>query len=384
MMRTITSWLILTFCIVLLCLVKIPAALAQDSSLETLQQRQERLQKERSQVTEEKKRLSDVEKGAQRYLEGLQNNIKTTNQATKDFATALQQANQALQMLEKDQKIAQQSYTEKRQATAARLRLLQRSSLSIQGWDILLASKDLNEFFDRQARLELIYRADQRTLFKLRSQAEILNRQTQAIATQKNQIALLNQQLLGQKTQFQDQLKVQQEMIDRLNQDRTALEAADAQLQKDSNQIATIIQQRMQELAARQSIGTGRFKSPNDGELSSNFGWRIHPIWGYERFHAGVDFAADYGSNIRAADTGIVILADWYGGYGNTVVIDHGAGVSSLYGHASQLLVNVGQMVKQGEVIAAVGSTGLSTGPHLHFEVRESGEPVDPIKYLVK
>ena len=125
-------------------------------------------------------------------------------------------------MLEKDQKIAQQSYTEKRQATAARLRLLQRSSLSIQGWDILLASKDLNEFFDRQARLELIYRADQRTLFKLRSQAEILNRQTQAIATQKNQIALLNQQLLGQKTQFQDQLKVQQEMIDRLNQDRTA------------------------------------------------------------------------------------------------------------------------------------------------------------------
>lgn len=368
----------------MLCLVKIPAAVAQDNSLETLQQRQERLEKERSQVTEEKKRLSDVEKGAQRYLEGLQNNIKTTNQATKDFATALQQANQSLQMLEKDQKVAQQAYNEKRQATAARLRLLQRSSLSIQGWDILLASKDLNDFFDRQSRLELIYRADQRTLFKLRSQADILNRQTQSIADQKNQIAILNQQLLGQKTQFQEQLKVQKEMIDRLNQDRSALAAADAQLQKDSNQIATIIQQRMKELAFRQSIGTGRFKSPNDGDLSSNFGWRIHPIWGYERFHAGVDFAADYGSNIRAADTGIVILADWYGGYGNTVVIDHGAGVSSLYGHASQLLVNVGQMVKQGEVIAAVGSTGLSTGPHLHFEVRESGEPVDPMKYLVK
>jgi len=361
-----------------------PAIVAQDNSLETLQQRQERVQKERSQVTEEKKRLSDVEKGAQRYLEGIQNNIQTTDQATKDFALSLQQANQSLQMLEKDQKIAQQFYTEKRQATAARLRLLQKSSLSIQGWDLLLASKDINEFFDRKSRLELIYRADQRTLFKLRSQAEIISRQTQAIANQKNQISLLNQRLLGQKTLFQDQLKIQKELIDRLNQDQSALSAADAQLQKDSNQIASIIQQRMRELAARQSIGTGRFKSPNDGELSSNFGWRIHPIWGYERFHAGVDFAADYGSKILAADTGIVILADWYGGYGNTVVIDHGAGLSSLYGHASQLLVSVGQTVKQGDVVSLVGSTGFSTGPHLHFEVRENGDPVDPMKYLVK
>lgn len=366
--------------------------MAQDNSLETLQQRQERLQKERSQVSEEKQRLQTVEKGAQRYLEGLETNIQTTDRVTKNFATTLQQANQSLQMLEKDLQIAQKSYTEKRQATAARLRLLQRSSVSVQGWDLLLGSKNLQEFFDRQSRLELIYQADQRTLFKLRSQAEIISRQTQAIANQKNQIALLNQQLLGQKAQVQEQLKIQKELIDRLNRDRSALEAADAQLQKDSNQISKVIQEKMRVLADsqrdrfanRQRIGTGRFKSPNDGELSSNFGWRIHPIWGYERFHAGVDFAADYGGKILAADTGIVILADWYGGYGNTVVINHGGGLSTLYGHASQLLVSEGQLVKQGDVIAAVGSTGLSTGPHLHFEVREDGNPVDPMKYLVK
>ncbi len=383
-MRKLTSWLIFTFCVVLLCLVKISAAPAQTNSLETLQQQQERLQRERSQVKEEQQRLLDVEKGAQRYLDGLQDNIQTTDRVTKDYAMAIEEANKSLAVLEKDRELAQKIYKEQQQATAARLRLLQKASLSVRGWDLLLSSQNLNEFFDRQSRLELIYKADQRTLFKLGSQAKIISRQTQAIATQKNQISLLNQQLLGQKALVQEQLKVQKELIDRLNQDRAALEAADAQLQKDSDQIATVIQKRMRDLAAKQRIGTGRFKAPNDGDLSSNFGWRIHPIWGYERFHAGVDFAADYGSQILAADTGIVILAGWYGGYGYTVVIDHGAGVSTLYGHANELLVQEGQMVKQGTSIATVGSTGLSTGPHLHFEVRESGEPVDPMKYLVK
>jgi murein DD-endopeptidase MepM/ murein hydrolase activator NlpD len=85
---------------------------------------------------------------------------------------------------------------------------------------------------------------------------------------------------------------------------------------------------------------------------------------------------------IRAADSGIVIFAGWYGGYGYAVVIDHGNGIATLYGHTSKLYVAEGQAVKRGDAIAAVGSTGLSTGPHLHFEVRQDGEPVDPMAYL--
>ncbi len=108
----------------------------------------------------------------------------------------------------------------------------------------------------------------------------------------------------------------------------------------------------------------------------------MHPILGYERFHSGIDIGADYGTVIHAADSGTVIFAGWYGGYGNAIIIDHGGGITSLYGHTSELYVSEGQQVQRGQTIAAVGSTGFSTGPHLHFEVRANGEPVDPSAYL--
>jgi murein DD-endopeptidase MepM/ murein hydrolase activator NlpD len=165
------------------------------------------------------------------------------------------------------------------------------------------------------------------------------------------------------------------------------LEAAQEQLLVDSKSIGILIQRQI--AAANKArfpntgvFGTGQLLYPNDGAITSGFGWRRHPILGYSRFHAGIDFGASYGSTIRAADSGTVIFAGWYGGYGYTVVINHGGSIATLYGHTSKLYVREGQTVQQGEAIAAVGSTGLSTGPHLHFEVRKNGEPVDPASYL--
>jgi murein DD-endopeptidase MepM/ murein hydrolase activator NlpD len=102
--------------------------------------------------------------------------------------------------------------------------------------------------------------------------------------------------------------------------------------------------------------------------------------WG--RMHEGLDLGAGYGSPIHAAAAGVVVHAGWLGGYGNLVVIDHGGGLSTAYGHQSQIAVSYGQHVGQGQVIGYVGSTGHSTGPHLHFEVRINGEAVDPLGYL--
>ncbi|MEM7649388.1 MAG: M23 family metallopeptidase, partial [Cyanobacteria bacterium P01_A01_bin.70] len=96
----------------------------------------------------------------------------------------------------------------------------------------------------------------------------------------------------------------------------------------------------------------------------------------------GVDFGAPQGTTIYAADSGSVIYAGWYGGYGRTVIVDHGGGITTLYAHSSRLFVSAGQAVTQGQAIAAIGSTGLSTGPHLHFEVRQNGNPVNPMAYL--
>lgn len=115
---------------------------------------------------------------------------------------------------------------------------------------------------------------------------------------------------------------------------------------------------------------------------TSEFGWRRHPITGDRNFHKGIDFGAATGTPIYAVDAGQVVFADKKGSYGNTVIINHGGDKSTLYGHASQLYVSSGQWVQRGQMIAAVGSTGLSTGPHLHFEVQVNGVAQNPRPYL--
>lgn len=149
-------------------------------------------------------------------------------------------------------------------------------------------------------------------------------------------------------------------------------------LEKESEEIEA-------ELAARQSSGgesPGIIGWPVNAPVSSGFGYRIHPIFGTRKLHTGIDLNASAGAPIMASADGTVMLARTYGGYGRAVVIDHGGGLSTLYAHQSSIVVSEGQSVTRGEVIGYVGCSGYCTGPHLHFETREWGKPVDPMKYL--
>jgi murein DD-endopeptidase MepM/ murein hydrolase activator NlpD len=130
------------------------------------------------------------------------------------------------------------------------------------------------------------------------------------------------------------------------------------------------------------SGGGGGWVVPVDGWKSSDFGWRMHPIFGYARLHGGTDFAASSGTTIHAAASGKVVYAGWSSGYGKLTCIAHGGGVTSCYAHQSSIWVSYGERVDRDEGIGAVGTTGDSTGPHLHFEVRVHGERVNPVNYL--
>lgn len=121
---------------------------------------------------------------------------------------------------------------------------------------------------------------------------------------------------------------------------------------------------------------------PAPGYLSSGYGWRRNPFGVRWKHHAGIDVAGKRGAPIHAAADGIVKRAGWLGGYGHALEIDHGYGVTTLYGHCSEVFVQTGDFIRRGERIAAIGSTGRSTGPHLHFEVRLDGHAVDPLQYL--
>ena len=135
--------------------------------------------------------------------------------------------------------------------------------------------------------------------------------------------------------------------------------------------------------SAEGPTGNGTFIRPIPGAgITSGFGYRTDPITGAQGLHSGIDFGAGCGTPIQAAGSGSILSAGWNGGYGNATIINHGGGLATLYGHQSQIAVSVGQSVQQGEVIGYVGTTGRSTGCHLHFEVRINGNPVDPSGYL--
>ncbi len=358
-----------------------PGLAQSGSSVETLQQQKQRIEQERSRLNQRQNQLRGLEGLAHTELKGLRKTIQATSSEIQTRETQLQAATTRLQTLEKDLESADRTYRQQQSATVARLRFLQRQPAR-RGWAVLLQSDNMNEFLDRRRQLQRVYTRDRQAIAQFRTTSDRLARQRNQIEQQKNEVALITQQLQAQKLDFEAQAQTQKQTITRLKGDRQALEAAESQLAQDSQNISTLIQQKVGIRSGITFRGTGQFLFPAAGEITSSFGWRMHPILGYERFHSGMDFGSEYGSAIYAAEAGVVVFAGWYGGYGNAVILDHGNGLTTLYAHSSELYVSEGQAVQRGQVVAAVGSSGLSTGPHLHFEVRANGEPVDPAAYL--
>jgi murein DD-endopeptidase MepM/ murein hydrolase activator NlpD len=381
------GWVALVLALVLVGAIATPSAsrphpptLEIAQSVEQLRQQQQEVNKKRTELENQQNRLQNQQQTSENRLEGLQQSITATANQITETEYRLAQAEKQLKDLQAKLEQAMAQYESMQKATVARLQFLQRQQGS-EGWAVLLQSSNFNEFLDRRYQLKRVYQADRGVLSDLKRRFDEIQQQRSGVEAQKNQVALLRQQLLAQKQQYEQEAASEQDLIARLKNERNALEAAEAQLARESEQIANLIRQKV---AAQTGVirGTGRFVYPAGGRITSGFGTRVHPILGSRRFHAGVDFGASHGTTIHAADSGRVIFSGWYGGYGQSVIIDHGDGLTTLYAHASRLFVQEGQAVQQGQPIAAVGSTGLSTGPHLHFEVRRNGTPVNPMGFL--
>ncbi len=359
----------------------LPQNLAQ-SEVDILQQQRQQVQQQRQQVEQQREQLKKLETSAQKDLSGLQKRLKSTEINLQAQEAEMEKATTALKALEATLTKTETSYRQQQASMVARLQFLQRQR-DRQGLSLLLKSSNLNDLLDKRYRLKKLFESDRQSLAQLKTEANTLNSQRTQVEMKKNEISLIMQQLLAQKSEAKAQSAYQKEFIQHLKTNREALESAIAQLEKDSTSIAQIIRQRS--IGDSRGIiisGRGVMSVPVAAEVTSDFGWRTHPILGYQKFHSGIDFGADSGTTIRSAAAGVVIYASWYGGYGNTVIVDHGGGITTLYGHAEGFYVADGATVQKGQPIAAVGSTGFSTGPHLHFEVRQNGEPIDPAPYL--
>ncbi|MFN5301402.1 MAG: murein hydrolase activator EnvC family protein [Pseudanabaena sp.] len=355
---------------------------AQAQSVDELKNYQNFVDQQRQIIQKQQEQINALTKPAQSRLDALRRNVRVTDAQIKDNEKKIRQAREQLQTLNTKLQELEYDLNKRRGATTARLQYLQRQQLQ-RWWVTLLSSQDLNQFADRRRQIERIYDRDRKLLADLSQRSNQVEKQRNQIVAQKNEIELLTQKLKYQKSNIESEAVAQQNTINRLKSDRQALSQAEDRLAEDSRRLSQIILSKVQPYDGLiLPPGTGQLMYPTIGPVTSNFGWRTHPILGTERFHAGIDFGADYGSLIYASEQGRVIYADWYGGYGNAVIVDHGNGMTTLYAHCSDLYVKDGDVVAKGQPIAAVGSTGFSTGPHLHFELRANGEPIDPAAYL--
>jgi murein DD-endopeptidase MepM/ murein hydrolase activator NlpD len=260
----------------------------------------------------------------------------------------------------------------------------------------LIAARSFSEFVERWEDLRLLIATNERTV-RARKAAQA-------------RVATIEADLERTRLELQQEEQAQEEARSQLDslagERRNLVELASVRRRSVASQVAQIeglsaaeeasleglILEREREMDAErraagiaggvESGGAGAFSWPVTGTITSPFGWRSNPFGGSPEFHQGLDIAAPMGTTVTAAAGGTVIMAQWYGGYGNYILIDHGGGYSTGYGHLSAIYVSNGQSVQRGQAIGAVGSTGQSTGPHLHFEVRIAGKPVDPAPRL--
>jgi murein DD-endopeptidase MepM/ murein hydrolase activator NlpD len=253
--------------------------------------------------------------------------------------------------------------------------------------DVLLGAATVADLLDRQVYVEQVMETDRAVLRALRIAQKQVEIERDGLLRRREALTAAKDAIVAQKEAVVAQTKKHAELLAHVQKERVLQEQELDELEQDS----MAIEQRLAAEERRRLFllpgkglryrlrWNGKFVAPVQAPISSGFGYRMHPILGRMKLHSGVDFAAPTGTPVVAAAAGEIFTAGWCGGYGRCIIILHGNGISTLYGHLSSILVSEGEYVKRGQVIGLVGSTGFSTGPHLHWEVRKNGAPVNPM-----
>ena len=362
--------------ILLMLTFAVETSLASAATLSQIRNNIKNKQQELNESKAKEKSLGD-------QVNSLEQQINSKQSDIDELEASISEAQAKLETLEVELAAAEEKVNTQNENLNARLRNMYKNG-SVGFIDVLMDSGSFSEFLNNLSLVEKVYTSDQDVL-------EELQKAYDEIDAKKKEIETLQAELSESKATMEEQ--------------KSSLEADKASVEKKKSEIAADSAETQRELdkleadaqaltssirnsgssssSSKYNGGIMAWPVPSCHTISSGYGGRIHPTTGKYKFHGGLDIPGSYGSAIVAANSGKVIWAGNRGdSYGNYVIIDHGGGVSTLYGHSSKVLVSTGQSVSRGQRIANVGSTGRSTGPHCHFEVRINGSRVNPNPYV--
>lgn len=368
-----------------LCLTPVGsvAALTDEEIIELIRQGQREREQEQRRI-EELRREQNVKRGEldkyTRELAAAEQELYWYNQEISELESRMTALQVQVETTRADLAGMQAKLDERTAWTNERLRILTEMN-TFSFLEVLLSATSFSDFISRFDYVSSILARDVELMREVRDLRDAIAERQADLDEQRQELAALRLEAREKRATvaaLADEVAGYKNMVE---QDLSLLEEQEAALLEIADQWDAKIAE-WQRMLNRERKGDLAFIWPVTGTITSYFGMRPDPFTGVWRNHSGMDIAASTGTPIKAAEDGIVLHSGWIDGYGYTIILDHGGGISTLYAHASKLVAQAGQSVRRGETVALVGSTGYSTGPHLHFEVRLNGTRVEPLDYL--
>ncbi len=349
---------------------------------------------QKSELQDKQQSLSGDKENIKNEIDGLESQKKTVMEEKKaldDQVTVLEGEISELdvQIADYEEQIgeatveldtATRAFEEQYEIYKTRVRVMYESGAT--GYlDILFSADSVGDFFEKLDIVSQIAEYDSKLTDKLQAEQEKIQAKKDELEALKQELVDSKASLVNKKSDLDAKMAQRDAMIKKINSSKSSLEKQLKEIEAEEARVRAQIA-RLSRGNTQYTGGKMLWPTPSCRIITSYYGWRLHPVLKYEKLHTGIDIGAGYNAKIIAAESGTVITAAYNTAYGNYVVIDHGGGVCTLYAHQSSMAVSVGQYVNVGDTIGYVGSTGYSTGPHLHFEVIINGATTDPLGYI--
>ena len=362
------------------------AAAAEDDADEaSLKDQLSQLEEQKSAVQERIADLTTQANDVQATREALQQEIDLTKQEISTVEQYIERLQQQIDVKTTELEAAEKALAEKEEQFAQTVRTTYEQG-DVSYLEVVLNASSFSDLLTRMEIVSAIMEDNQKTVDEYTAAKEDIEQKRDDLQDtqdeQKDYQENLSYKVDDLAASEAEQAALQESLEAYKAESEAEYDRIASEMQDVSNQIAALSAQAAANGSVPMGDGTLIWPTPSCTTTNSAYGYRVHPIYGTVKFHAGEDIPAGYGAEILAAASGTVVTAGWVSGYGNYTVIDHGGGLMTAYGHQSSFAVSVGDVVTQGQVIGYVGSTGNSTGPHLHFEVYVNGATVDPKSYF--